>query len=172
MPRRYVVTLVHGNMIVDGTITTNKLANQAVTTDKLANQAVTRAKASPEILKNPFIPIGQPYTNFPGNQFYLFYNPLLGSQTESPAARVAEPLTINELHVVLSLNQGASACNVFIQVNGVNSDKKVTIPAGTTGVFSETATPLNLNANDEIRLFRTATTGTGYVTIAGVYLKT
>jgi hypothetical protein len=45
MPRRYTVTAIHGSMIPDGTITTNKLADLAVTAPKLAIDAVELFKS-------------------------------------------------------------------------------------------------------------------------------
>jgi hypothetical protein len=45
MPRIYTVTAIHGSRIVDGTITTSKLADLSITAPKLANDAVELFKS-------------------------------------------------------------------------------------------------------------------------------
>jgi hypothetical protein len=170
MPRRYVVALVHGNMIVDGTITTQKLADLAVTTPKLADQAVTTQKLAPSSIKVPIVR-GNIDVHISGSvPLHLAPSTLntSSSATDGPLATVA--MTINELWVGVKSNSLTGSTSVTLLKNGSATDKAISIPASTTGVFSETSTTVSLLPTDSYVVRFSPPGGTGSMSVSSLYI--
>jgi hypothetical protein len=170
MPRRYVVTMVHGNMIIDGTITTNKLADQAVTTPKLADQAVTTAKLAPTAVRLPLITASKT-VGISAGTIYNYTPALLQSiisNTDEPSA--GEAITIKELWIAIRENTLSNLTEVTFLKNFTDTTKKISIPAGTTGGFSETSTPISLTPANGFSVKIRAYGSSGYIRVGALYV--
>jgi hypothetical protein len=170
MPRRYSIVAIHGSLIIDGTITTQKLADLAVTTPKLANQAVTNQKLAPAAIKVPIVRGSIDVQIMGGTQYYLAPSTLDVSFNATDGSLATVTMTINELWVGVKSNSFTGSTPVTLLKNGSATDKAISIPASTTGVFSETSTTVSLQSTDSYVVRFSPPGGTGGLSISSLYI--
>jgi hypothetical protein len=166
MPRRYTVTTIHGSMIADGTITTNKLADQAVTTAKIADNAVTPAKAGDVVTL--IAPIySQAGASWTATRYGKgpAYTP-----SDTAASEVGiffKPRTIKEMHIKIT-SISTTPATITLLKNSLDTAKAINVPGSTTGIFSETTTQVSYNVGDsmQVKFLGSSTTATAFSGLA------
>ncbi len=107
-------------------------------------------------------------TSFNNNQISssasIFYSPLTQNTTNATESAVQQVMpiaaTIKNLYLNCNSNSNTGVFTVTLRVNGASSSLVVTVPASTTGVFSDTTHTVSVNAGDLVNLeLSQATTG-------------